>query len=121
MPSVDGQVAAWLKSPALFTGASPGGIAWDATQGVDAEFMSPIDLRADAFAEAGRHAAFLQGPNVKDRILVKGARRDLLFKCVTVKEVRGRLGYGGAGKNVFVVGVQENENGTTSLTVIRKL
>jgi hypothetical protein len=119
--SVDLEQAAWLKSPALYALATPTGVAWGAARANDVEFTSPIDSRANALTEAGRTAALLGGPNVKDRVIVKGRRRDLLFKCVTV--LFGRLGYvtSGTPRKVFVIGVAENENGTSSLTVIRSL
>lgn len=118
MPTVDGGLAAWLKSPALVAVAAPGGVAWSSAQAVAVEFTSPNDVRADALTEAARTAALLGGPNVKDRVIVKGRRRDLLFKCVTI--ANSRLGYAG-GKRVFVLGVAENGNNTTTLTVLRKL
>jgi hypothetical protein len=119
MPSVDGQLAAWLKSPALYYVMTPGGVAWGTDKAVDVEFMSPLDSRTDASFEGTRHETILTGPNVKERALVQGRRRDLLFKCVTL--TNARLGYSGAGKKVFVIGVAENENNTTTLTVLRKL
>jgi hypothetical protein len=119
MPSVDGQLAAWLKSKALYANSLSGGVSWGTDKAVDVEFISPLDGRVDAVTEGGRHTAILAGPNVKDRALVKGRRRDLLFKCITL--TNSRLGYSGAGKKVFVIGVNENDNNTTTLTVIRKL
>jgi hypothetical protein len=89
--TVDLSYAAWLKSPALYALASSTGVAWGEERSVAAEFMSPYDLRSDAAVEAARHMGFLQGPNVKERIVVKGRRRDLLFKCVAV--AADRLGY----------------------------
>lgn len=116
--SVDGQLAAWLKSPALYAVSAAGGVAW-AERGVDAEFIGPYDSRTDTILEAARSLAILTGPNVKDNAVIPGRRRDLLFKCVTL--VNSRLGYSGAGKKVFVIGVKENDNNTTTLTVLRSL
>jgi hypothetical protein len=117
--TVDAGIAAWLKAPALFAEAFPGGVAWGADQAVEVEFTTPIDAVADADAEAARTLAIIAGPNVKDRVLVRGQRRDLLNKCVTIKSAR--QGYSGAGTKVFVLGATEIENGTTLLTVLRKL
>lgn len=93
MPSVDGQLAAWLKADALFAINSPVEVvAWTGgDRTVEAEFVSPIDARVDAALEAARTGRLLGGPNVKDRLTVKGLRRDLLFKCVEVNF--GRAGY----------------------------
>jgi hypothetical protein len=94
MPSVDGSLAAWLKSDALYALTTPGGVAWPSDRAVDVQFTTPYDARADALAEGARSAAIFAGPNVKDRVLVKGRRRDLLFKCVQLSDPSGRLGYG---------------------------
>lgn len=119
MPSVDGQLAAWLKSESLKTIATPGGVAWPTDRSAAIELLSPILSRTDAFNEAARMAALVGGPLVKDRILVKGRRRDLLFKCISL--TGNRKGYSSTPKNVFVIGVTENDNGSTHLVVLRSL
>jgi hypothetical protein len=100
MPSVDGQLAAWLKSEALYALSLTGGVAWGASQSVNAEFMTPYDARADGIAEGARTTAILGGPNVKERVLVKGRRRDLLFKCIQLEH--SRLGYGSSNQPELV-------------------
>jgi hypothetical protein len=116
--AVDAGFIAYLKSEGLYTSApSPNAAQWP--KGSEAVIMSPILTRANAVTEATRQAAFLGGPNAKDRVLVKGLRRDLIGKCITVKNAR--LGYGGVGAKVFVLGAQENANRTTTLTVVKRL
>jgi hypothetical protein len=99
MPT-DSQVTAWLKGESLSASVTTPGVAWNDAQSLLAKFISPIDLRADAAVEAARTAGILGGPNVKDRIVVKGRRRDLLFKCVEVSYAK--LGY--------IAGTTEGEN-----------
>lgn len=118
MPAIDSGLADWLKSPSLMTSAAAAGTAWG-DRAVTIEQQSPIDLKAEAQTEAARIAAFMGGPLVKDRLLVKGRRRDLLHKVITATGTR--LGYTLAGFVAFVIGVAENGDGTTSLTVLRKL
>lgn len=119
MPSVDSGLAAWLKERALYTAHVPAGAAAWGDRAVESEIISPLAMRVNAIAEATRQAAFLTGPNCKDRVVILGRRRDLLGKPVTL--VGDRLGYEGAGAIAFVVGAQENDNGTTSITVIKRL
>lgn len=117
---VDLQQAAWLKADSLDVLAVPAsGVSWGATRANDVEFTSPLDVRADAVTEAARTMAVIGGPNVKDRVIVRGRRRDLLFKCVTIQFAR--MGYSLLGTQCFVIGVAENDDNTTTLTVIRKL
>jgi len=121
--AVDLQQAAWLKSDSLVAQAVPStGVIWDAARANDVKFTTPIDGLTDANTEAARTIALLRGPNVKERVSVKGRRRDLLFKCISVSFTR--LGYVNTGtlKKVFVIGVAEDpENNTTILTVLRSL
>lgn len=101
--AVDLQQAAWLKSDSLDVLVAPaGGVEWGAERAVDVEFTSPIDARADAATEAARTIAILGGPNVKDRVTVKGRRRDLLFKCVEISF--NRLGYRVVGPELVING-----------------
>ena len=99
MPT-DSQVTAWLKGDSLSALAVTPGVVWSDAQSLLAKFTSPIDLRADAVVEAARTAAFLGGPNVKERVLVRGRRRDLMFKCVELSY--SKLGY--------IPGTTEGEN-----------
>lgn len=111
---VDLQQAAWLKSESLGVLAVPAaGVAWGASRANALEFTSPIDAVADANTEAARTIAILAGPNVKDSVLVKGHRRDLLFKCVTVTS--DRLGYGDLGPELVVNGDGSSAAGWTAI------
>jgi hypothetical protein len=117
--TVDSGYADWLKKGALFINAAPASAALWPDRGKATEITTPFNARADAIDESVRQLAFLAGPNVKDKILVMGARKDLIGKSITAKG--DRLGYNGAGKVVFVLGVEELDNGTTVLTVVRPL
>lgn len=120
MADVAVSVADYLKNAALFTAApNPSGVAWGATRAIESEIISPLRNKADADAEATRQALFLSGPLVEDVATVKGARRDLMLKTITLKG--DQLGYGGAGKPAFVIGFAERDDGMTDLTVIRSL
>ncbi|MBA2717740.1 MAG: hypothetical protein H0U52_00665 [Chloroflexi bacterium] len=118
MPAIDSGLADWLKSASLNTSVAADGVEWG-DRAVTIEQQSPIDLKAEAQVEAARIVAFMSGPLVKDRVTVKGRRRDLLHRVITA--TGNRVGYTLAGVVAFVIGVAENENGTTSLTVLRKL
>lgn len=118
MPAVDADYAARLQADALYVSASPAGaVAW-AERAVEATSVSPLALAADATTEAQREANFLGGPTVVDRHIVSGHRRDVLFRSVTI--TGDRYGYQG-GVLCFVIGIAENANNTTTLTVLRKL
>lgn len=119
MPSVDAGYADWLKKGALFVTATPAIAASWPGRGVETEITVPYNNRASALAEGDRQALFLGGPNVKDRLLVPGARKDLIGRAFTAKG--DRLGYTAAGVAVFVLAAEEQDNGTTVLTVLRRL
>lgn len=111
-------IADYLKNVALFTAAaSPSGVAW-ADRAVESEIVSPLKLKADADPEATRQAAFLKGPLVEEVARVKGARRDLMLKTITL--TGDQFGYG-AGVTVFVIGFNELDGNETELVVIRSL
>lgn len=120
MPAIDAGLSTWLKAESLVTSAVAGGVAWG-DRAVTFAQLSALGIKADAATEAARTIAFMSGPLVKDRALVVGRRRDLLLKVVTITTRTARLGYDTAGVIAFVIGVAENDNGTTSLTVLRKL
>ena len=118
MPDIAVTVADYLKNPALFTAAnSPSGVAWG-SRAIESEIISPYRDKADADAEAVRQAAFLKGPLVEEVVTVKGARRDLNLRAVTIRG--DQLGYG-AGQPAFVIGFAERNDGHTDLTVVRSL
>lgn len=120
MPDIVVSVADYLKNVALFTAAaSPSGVAWTSDRAVETEIISPLRDKADADAEATREAAFLKGPLVEEVVRVSGARRDLMLKAVTIKG--DRMGYGGAGATVYVIGFAELDNNETDLIVLRSL
>lgn len=111
-------VAEYLKSEAIFVSvANPSGVAW-AGRAVESEIISPLYFGDDAADEATRQAAFLAGPLVEDVLTVAGQRKDLFLKAITA--TGDKLGYAG-GKACFVIGFEEQENGTTELTVVRSL
>lgn len=117
---VDSGFADWLKRGALYLTAAPTNAAqWPGAKGVATEIVSPFATRAAALIEAGRQAEFLKGPNVRENVTVKGARKDLIGRAINL--TGDRLGYSSAATAVFVLGAQEQDNGTTVLTVLRRL
>lgn len=118
MSTIDQGYAAELKAANLTVAlATPDAARW-AAQGVSASALSPFADPAGAAAEAARRAAFLAGPLVRDRAVVQGEQRALIGRCIRLAGTD--LGYS-AGELVFVVGVAEQDNGTTVLTVLRRL
>lgn len=120
MAVVDALYAQWLKSDALYalstvTGAQA---AWG-DKALDSSTLSALANGADAATEAAAQSAFLAGPLAIDNAIIKGQRQDLLGQVITL--TGDRLGYGGAGKSVFVISVAENENGTSTLKVLRRM
>ncbi len=79
---------------------------------------SPFATEAGAQAEGARLAAFYAFPLVEDVAIVAGARADLQGRCIAA-DCR-RLDYR-PGDLVFVIGAQELDNGTTSLTVLKRV
>ena len=69
-------------------------------------------------AEAARQLAFQTGPKVRDTAIVAGRRRDLIGKVITGQI--GKLGYDD-GVPAFVIGAAEQTDGTTVLTILRRL
>lgn len=118
--AVSSDLAAWLKSEALFASSdgSVAGAFGDTSK--DSTVITPLVNKADAVTEAAYQAAFLSGPLARDKAVIKGYRSDLIGKCVTL--TGDRLGYDGAGAAVFVIGAEEAESGaTTTLTVLKRL
>lgn len=79
---------------------------------------SPFATEAGAQSEGARLAAFYGYPLVEDVAIVAGARADLQGRCIAVN--CSRLDYR-AGDLVFVLGAQELDNNTTSLTVLKRV
>ena len=117
MPTVDSASVLYLKAPALFTKATAVSAATWGDRAVDSEIISPLALKAAADTEAARQIALLEGPLVEDSCRVMGQRKDLMHKVVTLQG--NPLDYAG-GKVGFVIGYREEE-GTTILSIIRKL
>jgi hypothetical protein len=117
--SVDSGFASWLKGGALWLTVLPANAAAWAGKGVESEIVTPYATRADALVAGAAQADILSGPNVRDAVEVLGARKDLLGKLITLKG--DRLGYTSAGVYALVLGVEEQENGTTILTVLKRL
>lgn len=118
MATVDQGYAAWLRSDRLQSVATAASVdAWGA-RGAAIEALTPFADAAGAAAELARLQAFHAGPIVRDKAVVPGERRDLLHRCITL--VGGQLGYD-AGVPAFVIGVAEQDNMTTVLTVLRRL
>ena len=119
MPVVDSNVAAWLKAEALYSSgsnvAAPANLLVGATE---SEIISGLATLADADAETTRQLGFLNYPQAIDVHSVPGQRKDLLGKVVSL--TANYLGYDTA-RTVFVIGVQEKDNNTTTLYVVRRL
>ncbi|KQO58837.1 hypothetical protein [Sphingomonas sp. Leaf257] len=79
---------------------------------------SPFATEAGAQAEGARLAAFYGYPLVEDVAIVAGARADLQGRCIVADCTR--LDYR-PGDLVFVIGAQELDNGTTSLTILKRV
>jgi hypothetical protein len=116
---VDAGFATWLKEGALYLSVSPDNAAAWAGNGVETEIVTPFALRAAAVAAGSAQADFLKGPNVKDLLAVRGARRDLIGRCIAL--TGDRMGYSNVGRAAFVLGAEELDNGTTILAVLRRL
>lgn len=118
MPAtVDLGFANWLKEGALWTSVpSPNAAAWIG-RGVETEIVTPFSGKASTVAEITRQVGLLAGPTVRDNVVVPGARKDLLARTVTIRG--DRLGYTAAGVACVVLGVVEQDNGTTILNVLR--
>lgn len=116
--AVDLSFAAWLKSQALLATATPPSAAtWDGKT-VSSSITSPLVHAVDAQAAAARQAAFLAGPLVEDDHVVRGRLRALQGQLVILNG--DRLGYEG-GSLAFVLGADEQTDGTTILTVLKRL
>lgn len=119
MPApVDPATASWLKSEAMFrtrNATLPAGLQPMAT---DSEIITPFAASASADAELTRQAGLFDGALAQDTAIVSGRRSDLAGKCVTL--TADLLNYN-AGADVLVIQAAEQDDGTTLLTVLRKL
>ena len=116
---VDQGFAQWLKDESLLTSAATGGVAVGLLpSAIESEVISALATKAAADSEAARQIAILGGPLALDRHVVKGQRRDLVGKCITL--THDLLGYS-AGEPVFVVSADERDDNLTILEVVRSL
>ncbi|WP_426255426.1 hypothetical protein [Sphingomonas sp. DC2300-3] len=115
--AVSAGFAAWLKAEQrMLPVAVPGATRWP--RGRTIAVATPFATVEGAQAEGARLTAFYAAPLVLDRAIVVGRRADLWGRCIAVDYAR----YGYApGDLVFVIGAQELDNGTTQLTVLRRL
>lgn len=109
--------ADWLKAVALYATATVDASAWG-DSAIETEIVSPLAFRPDALAEAARQLDALGGPLAVDEHVVLGRRSDLIGQTVAI--LGDRLGYETPAR-VFVIGVAEQANGTTTLTVLKRL
>jgi hypothetical protein len=117
--SVDPGYADYLKSESLTAVAAVAGAEakWG-DRAVTSSIMTPlVDLTATN-VEAAAQADFLAGPCARDTIVVRGKLASLFLRPVTIKG--DRLGYE-SSPVVFVLAATENPNGTTTLTVLKRL
>lgn len=116
---VDQGMVQWLKSPSLYSSASGGVNSLLQSASIEGEIISPLVTKTAADNELARQIAFLGGgPLVADQHVVKGQRRDLIGKPITLQG--GFLGYD-AGFPCFVIEAEEQDDNLTVLTVLRKL
>ena len=115
--SVSSDYAAYLKAPGLYAAADrPNAGSW--ADGVTLTRDSSMATVAGGQIEAGRQIAFLGGALVRDAGVVPGRKGYLLGRAIIGRHIE--LGYA-AGVTAFVIGAEEQANGTTKLTIIRKL
>ena len=115
--SVEQDYAAYLKADALYvTKTAEDAAQWPA--GKQVEMTSPMATIAGGQAEAARQIAFQAGPKVRDTAVVAGRRGDLIGKAITGRIAK--LGYDD-GVPAFVIGAAEQTDGTTVLTILRRL
>ncbi len=122
MPGLlDTGFAQWLRQEALYTSLANAGLASGLLDSaIESEIISPLAIKAAADSELARQIAVLGGPLALDRHVVKGQRRDLVGKCITLFEPGGSFGYN-PGVAVFVVSAEEQDDNLTVLEVIRSL
>jgi len=122
MTAIDPAYAQWLIAEALWQVSTDATLAarWGSSAQTT-ERVTTIATKADAAAEAARQIAFLGGggPLVAEEHELPGAWRQYQGRVINL--TIDRLGYD-AGLNVFLIGAQDNgANGTSTLTVIRRL
>lgn len=119
MTHPDTALATALQAASSFAVATPATSGRWPANGRRIEALSPFATQAGGEAEAARVAALFDAPLVRDRAVVPGRVRDLTRRCIRLK-AEG-LDYPAEGALVIVLGAAEQENGTTVLTVLRRL
>lgn len=119
MSLVPASAAEWLKARALIAQAEDAVLrdAWGDIS-VESEVVSPIAAAADAVGEADRQLAFLGQPLAEETIELEGQWISMLGTARRI--VCDRAGYA-LGPVVFVIGAEEQDGGTTRLTVLRPM
>lgn len=119
MSLVPTTVAEWLTGRAIFAQSEDAALraSWGDVA-VESEVVSPMAAAADAVGEADRQLAFLGQPLAEETIELEGQWISLLG---TARRIAcDRAGYA-LGPVVFVIGAEEQEGGTTRLTVLRPM
>lgn len=119
MSLVPTTVAEWLTGRAIFAQSEDAALrgSWGDVA-VESEVVSPVAAAADAVSEADRQLAFLGQPLAEETIELEGQWISLLGTARRI--VCDRAGYA-LGPVVFVIGAEEQEGGTTRLTVLRPM
>jgi hypothetical protein len=117
--AVDPIFAQWLQDEGLWSIAEDAGsVARWGDSAITAERMTSIAFKADAAAEAGRQLAFMGAPCVSEAHLLPGEWRGYVGQVITI--TIDKLGYD-AGLDVFVLGVEDDGSGLSTVTVLRRL
>ncbi len=119
MSLVPTTVSEWLTGRAIFAQSEDASLraSWGDVA-VESEVISPIAAAAHAISEADRQLAFLGQPLAEETIELEGQWISLLGTALRI--VCDRAGYA-LGPMVFVIGAEEQDGGTTRLTVLRPM
>ena len=119
MSLVPTTVAEWLTGRAAYAQAEDAALraSWGDVA-IESEVVSPIAAAADASDEAERQLAFLGQPLAEEVIEVEGQLAGLLGTSRRI--VCDRAGYA-LGPTVLIIGAEEQDAGTTRLTVLRPM
>lgn len=119
MSLVPSTVAEWLAGRAIYAQAENSSLraSWGDVS-IESEVLSPIAAAADASAEADRQLAFLGQPLAEEVIEIEGEAVGLLGTAQRI--TCDRAGYA-LGPVVLVIGAEEQDAGTTRLTVLRPM
>jgi hypothetical protein len=119
MSLVPTTVAEWLTDRAIFAQAEDAAIrgSWGDVA-IESEIVSPIAAGADASTEASAQLDFLGQPLAEEVVDVPGQLISLLGTAQRI--FCDRAGYS-LGPTVLIIGAEEQEAGTTRLTVLRPM